>query len=100
VVGALQAGLLLAMVWLVWSYTTWVTNWLDPELMAVRLLLVLLMLVNLAMSASLPRAFEDLGLWVGGATRFSRSAAPCSWCSRCAGTVYRVPGVPRHPPNS
>jgi Bacterial low temperature requirement A protein (LtrA) len=26
--GALQAGLLLMMVWLVWSYTTWVTNWL------------------------------------------------------------------------
>ena len=32
-----------------------------------RLLLVVLMLVGLAMSASLPRAFEDLGLWVGGA---------------------------------
>jgi low temperature requirement protein LtrA len=29
--------------------------------------LVLLMLVSLAMSASLPRAFADLGLWVGGA---------------------------------
>ena len=27
VTGALQTGLLLAMVWLVWSYTTW----LDPE---------------------------------------------------------------------
>jgi low temperature requirement protein LtrA len=66
VLGALQAGLLLVMIWLVWSYTTWVTNWLDPEQMAVRLLLVLLMLVSLAMSASLPRAFEDLGLWVGG----------------------------------
>ena len=65
--GALQAGLLLAMVWLVWAYTTWVTNWLDPDLMAVRLLLVALMLVSLAMSVSLPRAFEDLGLWVGGA---------------------------------
>jgi len=65
--GALQAGLLLMMVWLVWSYTTWVTNWLDPDLMAVRLLLVALMLVSLAMSVSLPRAFEDLGLWVGGA---------------------------------
>ena len=64
--GALQAGLLLVMIWLVWSYTTWVTNWLDPERMAVRLLLVLLMLISLAMSASLPRAFEDLGLWVGG----------------------------------
>src|SRR6266699_3024956 len=67
VVGALQTGLLLAMVWLIWSYTTWVTNWLDPERMAVRLLLVVLMLVSLAMSVSLPRAFEDLGLWVGGA---------------------------------
>jgi low temperature requirement protein LtrA len=64
VAGALQAGLLLGMVWQVWSYTTWVTNWLDPERMAVRLLLVVLMLVSLAMSASLPRAFEDLGLWV------------------------------------
>ncbi len=65
--GALQDGLLLMMVWLVWVYTTWVTNWLDPERMAVRLLLVLLMLVSLAMSVSLPRAFGDLGLWVGGA---------------------------------
>ena len=64
--GALQAGLLLVMIWLVWIYTTWVTNWLDPDQMAVRLLLVLLMLVSLAMSVSLPRAFEDLGLWVGG----------------------------------
>src|SRR5690349_6601721 len=67
VTGALQAGLLLVMVWLIWSYTTWVTNWLDPDLMAVRLLLVALMLISLFMSASLPRAFEDLGVWVGGA---------------------------------
>jgi low temperature requirement protein LtrA len=63
--GALQSGLLLLMVWVVWSYTTWVTNWLDPEQMAVRLLLVVLMLVSLAMSAALPRAFGDLGLAVG-----------------------------------
>src|SRR5690349_24418932 len=67
VTGALQAGLLLVMVWLIWSYTTWVTNWLDPDLIAVRLLLVALMLISLAMSASLPRAFEDLGVWVAGA---------------------------------
>ncbi len=46
--GALQAGLLLVMVWLVWSYTTWVTNWLDPKQMAVRLLLVVLMLAACA----------------------------------------------------
>jgi low temperature requirement protein LtrA len=67
VAGAFQTLLLLAMVWLVWAYTTWVTNWLDPELMAVRLLLVVLMLISLAMSAGLPRAFGDLGLLVGGA---------------------------------
>jgi low temperature requirement protein LtrA len=65
--GALQTALLLALVWLAWSYTTWVTNWLDPDQLAVRLMLVVLMLVSLAMSASLPRAFGDLGLWVGGA---------------------------------
>ena len=65
--GALQTGLLLVMVWLIWSYTTWVTNWLDPERMAVRLLLVVLMLISLAMSAALPRAFTDLGLVVGAA---------------------------------
>ena len=65
--GAARTAILLAMVWLAWMYTTWVTNWLDPERMAVRLLLVLLMLVSLAMSAALPRAFADWGIWVGGA---------------------------------
>jgi low temperature requirement protein LtrA len=67
IAGAAQTAILLAMVWLAWMYTTWVTNWLDPERMAVRLLLVLLMLVSLAMSAALPRAFGDFGVWVGGA---------------------------------
>ena len=65
--GAFQAAILLAMVWLAWAYTTWVTNWLDPERLQVRLLLVALMLVSLAMSAALPHAFGDLGIWVGGA---------------------------------
>jgi low temperature requirement protein LtrA len=85
--GALQAGLLLAMVWLVWSYTTWVTNWLDPEQMAVRLLLVVLMLISLAMSVSLPRAFEDLGLWVGG----------CYAVQQIGRTVFMVIALRGHP---
>ena len=63
--GALQAALLLSMVWLVWSYTMWMTNWLDPERIEVRLLLVVLMLVSLAMSAALPHAFAGWG-WVVG----------------------------------
>ena len=85
--GALQTGLLLAMVWLLWSYTTWVTNWLDPEQMAVRLLLVLLMLVSLAMSVSLPRAFENLGLWVGGAYAVQQTGR----------TVFMVIALRGHP---
>src|SRR5215469_17960009 len=55
--GALQSALLLAMVWLLWGYTAWVTNWMDPERLELRILLVILMLVSLAMSAALPRAF-------------------------------------------
>jgi low temperature requirement protein LtrA len=65
--GALRAAILLAMVWLAWVYTTWVTNWLDPDQLAVRLLLVILMLVSLAMSAALPYAFANFGLAVGAA---------------------------------
>jgi low temperature requirement protein LtrA len=65
VAGALEAALLLAMVWLLWAYTTWVTNWFDPEKIPVRLLLLALMLVSLAMSAGLPGAFTSTGLLVG-----------------------------------
>jgi low temperature requirement protein LtrA len=63
--GALQGALLLAMVWLLWVYTVWVTNWLDPERIPVRLMLLGLMLVSLAMSAALPTAFGDSGLLIG-----------------------------------
>jgi low temperature requirement protein LtrA len=62
---ALQAAVLLAMIWMVWAYTTWLTNWMDPERLEVRVLLVALMLISLAMSAALPRAFTTLG-WVVG----------------------------------
>ena len=66
VTGALKTGLLLTMVWLLWAYTTWVTNWLDPGRIPVRLLLLLaLMLISLVMSAALPQAFRASGLLVG-----------------------------------
>ena len=64
-VGALRAGLLLTMIWLIWAYTTWVTNWLDPERIAVRLLLLALAGASLVMSAALPDAFSARGLAVG-----------------------------------
>jgi low temperature requirement protein LtrA len=65
VAGALQTGLLLIMVWLLWVYTTWLTNWLDPERIAVRLLLLGLAGASLVMSAALPGAFGARGLAVG-----------------------------------
>ena len=61
--GALQITLLFLAVWWVWVYTIWITNWLDPELTPVRLLLFLLMLGGLVLSTSIPKAFESRGLW-------------------------------------
>ncbi|MGH9169799.1 MAG: low temperature requirement protein A [Acidimicrobiales bacterium] len=65
--GALQAAVLLAMVWFAWAYTAWVTNWLDPDRIPIRLLLLGLGIVSLVMSAALPDAFGSRGLAVGAA---------------------------------
>jgi low temperature requirement protein LtrA len=65
--GAVQVTLLFLAVWWVWVYTTWVTNWLDPEQTPVRLLLFLLMLGGLVLSTSIPTAFEGRGLWFAAA---------------------------------
>jgi low temperature requirement protein LtrA len=59
--GMLQTGMLLLAVWWVWIYTAWVTNWLDVERMAVRLLLFALMGAGLLMSLSIPEAFDSRG---------------------------------------
>jgi low temperature requirement protein LtrA len=61
--GAVETTLLLLSVWWVWVYTSWVTNWLNPELTPVRLLLFLLMLGGLVLSTSIPLAFDSRGLW-------------------------------------
>jgi low temperature requirement protein LtrA len=61
--GALQTTLLLLSVWWVWVYTSWITNWLNPELTPVRILLFLLMLGGLVLSTSIPKAFDSRGLW-------------------------------------
>jgi low temperature requirement protein LtrA len=61
--GALQTTLLLLSVWWLWVYTSWITNWLNPELTPVRVLLFLLMLGGLVLSTSIPLAFDSRGLW-------------------------------------
>ena len=60
--GVLQTGLLMLAVWWAWIDTAWLTNWLDPDKPAVRLLLFALMLGGLVLSVSIPRAFEDRAL--------------------------------------
>jgi low temperature requirement protein LtrA len=65
--GVFETTLLLLAVWWVWIYTSWTTNWLDPERTPVRLLLVLLTLAGLVLSATIPKAFETRGLAFAGA---------------------------------
>jgi low temperature requirement protein LtrA len=65
--GAVQTTVLLLAVWWVWVYTSWVTNWLNPERTPVRVLLFLLMLGGLVLSTSIPKAFETRGLWFAAA---------------------------------
>jgi low temperature requirement protein LtrA len=60
--GAGQTLLLMMAVWWVWIYTSWITNWLDPERIPVRLMLFAIMLAGLILSSSIPRAFAELGL--------------------------------------
>jgi len=61
--GAVHVTLLFLAVWWVWVYTTWITNWLNPEMTPVRVLLFLLTLGGLVLSTSIPTAFEGRGLW-------------------------------------
>jgi low temperature requirement protein LtrA len=65
--GLLQTTLLFLAVWWVWIYTSWATNWLDPDKAPVRLMLFVLMLAGLVLSTSIPKAFETRGVAVAGA---------------------------------
>ena len=57
-----QAAIVLFVVWWAWNYTTWVTNELDPDSPAVRLLLIGVMLASLFMAVAIPEAFGERGL--------------------------------------
>ncbi|QJI27794.1 low temperature requirement protein A [Pseudomonas sp. ADAK18] len=68
--GAVQVALMMIAVWWVWIFTSWVTNWLDPEKIPVRLGLFALMVAGLLLSSSIPKAFTDRGLLFAGAYVF------------------------------
>jgi low temperature requirement protein LtrA len=60
--GVLETAILMLAVWWLWVFTAWITNWLDPEQTAVRLMLFALMTAGLLLSTSIPKAFEGRGL--------------------------------------
>ncbi len=60
--GAVETAILLLAIWWVWVYTTWVTNWMEPDSGPVRTMLFLLMFAGLVLSTSIPEAFGDKGL--------------------------------------
>ena len=83
--GAVQTTLLFLAVWWGWVYTAWITNWLNPELTPVRILLFLLMLAGLVLSTSIPHAFEARGLWFA-----------CAYAAMQVGrTLFWLVSVPR-----
>ncbi|MFO1254263.1 MAG: low temperature requirement protein A [Sphingomonadaceae bacterium] len=57
--GALRTAVLFGAVWWAWMWTTWATNWIDPDKAEVRLLLGALMLLSLTMAAAIPQGFGD-----------------------------------------
>ena len=72
--GALQVTLLFLAVWWVWVFTSWITNWLDPEKTPVRLMLFAMMLGGLVLSTSIPAAFDGRGCGLPSPMRRCRSA--------------------------
>jgi low temperature requirement protein LtrA len=60
--GALETLILFLAVWWAWMYTTWATNWVDPEHGTNRLMLGAVMVGSLVMSIALPQAFANGGL--------------------------------------
>lgn len=60
--GALEAGLLLLVIWSAWADVVYVTNVLDPGRQRVRGALLCLMIVGLVLSSALPEAFGERGL--------------------------------------
>jgi low temperature requirement protein LtrA len=68
--GLAETAFLTLTVWWVWIYTSWATNWLDPQATLIRLVLIVLMAAGLVLSSSIPEAFRETGLSFAGAYVF------------------------------
>ncbi|MEA2287670.1 MAG: hypothetical protein QOJ21_3713 [Solirubrobacteraceae bacterium] len=59
VAGAARTLFLLLAAWWAWIYTTWMTNWFDPEAGPIRAMLLAGMLASMLGALALPGAFGD-----------------------------------------
>jgi low temperature requirement protein LtrA len=60
--GAAETAFMLVAVYWAWNYTTWMTNWFDPETVPVRLVLMFVMLAGLLMAVAIPEGFGEHAL--------------------------------------
>ncbi len=91
-IGLFEGFLLFLAVWWAWMYTTWATNWVNPDRLPVRVLLLGLMLLSLAMAVALPNAFAGRALVFAGSyavLQVLRSAA-VAWMFRIEGARNAV----------
>jgi low temperature requirement protein LtrA len=87
--GFAQTAVLLLAVWWAWVYTSWFTNWFDPNQLAVRLLLVAVMGASLVMSAAIPDAFGDRG-WQFAAAYVAIQVGRTGWASVALGPGHEL----------
>ena len=55
--GAAETAFMLVALYWAWNYTTWMTNWFDPDTVPVRLVLVFVMLASLLLAVAIPEGF-------------------------------------------
>lgn len=61
-----ESMMLILAIWWLWVYTTWITNLLDADREAVRLMLFALMFGGVLLAIALPEAFGDHGIAFAG----------------------------------
>ena len=64
--GAAQSAFMLIALYWAWNYTTWMTNWFDPDTVPVRLVLVFVMAASLLIAVAIPEGFGAYALLFAG----------------------------------
>ena len=60
--GLAQTIVMFLAIWWAWIYTTWAANWINPDRVRIRVMLLSVMLGSMVMAIALPKAFATNGL--------------------------------------